>query len=234
MSAMLAGRSRSLRRLAVAGLAFVVGVLVAVTFIEPVIDIVLRALSLDGRITYADPGRAGVPSATVAALAGLVLATPVVFYQLGLAVAGSEGGGRWLAVRFAVVATSCFMGGVLVSHSVLFPWMWSFLLGFLPDDSEFIPRLQPAFSFYAKLLLTCGLLLQMPATAFLLARVGVVTPAFLVRNFGYAVALMFIIAAVLTPTGDPITLTVTAVPLVAFYGLSVLLAKGAGEAVQAG
>ena len=226
MIAMLMGRWTYLPRLLISGCALVLGVLVAAMFIEPVTDVILRALSLEGSVIYADPGAAAGLAAriTIAALAGLILATPVVFYQLGLAATGSTAG-RWLAVRFAVVATGCFVGGVLLSHFVLFPSAWRFFVRFIPDGTEVVPRLQPAFSFYAGLLLTCGLVFQMPAMAFFLARVGVVTPACLVRNRGYAVALMFTFAAVVTPTGDPVTLTLTAVPLVAFYGLSVVLAR---------
>ena len=235
--AMFVGRSRYLPRLIISALAFVVGVLVATTFIEPVVDVVLRALSLDGRVTYADSGGARLLAASVAVLAGFVLATPVIFHQLALASTGSNGDKRWLAVRFAFVATGCFMSGAVFSHFVLFPWIYQFLSGFVTGGG-FPSRLWGAYSLYAKLLLMCGLMFQLPATAFLLARVGVITPAFLVRNLGYAVVLMFTVAAVLTPTGDPITLTLTAVPLVAVYGLSVLMARGAargaGRAVRPG
>ena len=227
MMAMLVGRWTYLPRLLNSGVALAVGVLVAARFIEPVTDVILRALSLDGSVIYAD----AAARIAIAALAGIMLATPVLFYQLGLAATGSKAG-RWIAVRFAVVASGCFLGGVLLSHFVLFPSAWQFFARFIPDGTEFVPRLQPAFSLYAKLLLTCGLLFQMPATAFFLARVGVVTPAFLLRNLGYAVALMFTVAAVVTPTHDPVTLTVTAVPLVAFYGLSVVFARGAGRPVH--
>ena len=235
MIAMCVGWSIYLPRLIISGLALVVGVLVAATFIELVADVILRALSLDGSVIYADPGPAeGLPASSIVALAGLVLASPVIFYQVGLAAAGSRGDRRWFAVRFVMVVTGCFIGGVLLSHFVLFPSIWRFSAGFPTDGTEFVPRLRSAFSVYAKLLLTCGLVFQMPATAFFLARVGVVTPAFLVRNFGYAITLMVTVAAILTPTGDPITLTLTAVPLVAFYGVSVLVVRGAGRLVQPG
>ncbi len=231
MIAMVVDRWTYLPRLLISGVALAGGVLVAATFIESVTDVILRALSLDGSVIYADPGAAEGLATGITVLAGLVLATPVLLYQLGLAATGSKAG-RWLAVRFAVVATGCFVGGVLLSHFVLFPSVWRFLARFIPDGAEFVPRLQPAFSFYAGLLLTCGLVFQMPAMAFFLARVGVVTPGFLVRNRGYAVALMFTVAALLTPTRDPFILTLTAVPLVAFYGLSVVLARRGGRFAQ--
>ena len=231
MIAMLVGRWTYLPRLLISGFALAVGVLVAAAFIEPVTDVIVRALT--GAI-FEEHRRVYVGVAgriAFAALAGIMLATPVVFYQLGLAATGSTER-RGLVVRFAVVATGCFVGGVLLSHFVLFPSAWRFFARFIPDSTEFVPRFQPVFSFYAGLLLTCGMVFQMPAMAFFLARVGAVTPAFLVRNRGYAVALMFTVAAVLTPTHDPFTLTLTAVPLVAFYGLSVVLARSGGRSAQ--
>ena len=89
---------------------------------------------------------------------------------------------------------------------------------------EFIPRIQPAFSLYVKLLLACGLVFQMPTIVFFMAKVGAVTAGFLARNIKYAILLIFIFAAILTPTGDPVTLTMMAAPMIALYGLSIGIA----------
>ena len=89
---------------------------------------------------------------------------------------------------------------------------------------EFFPRIEPAFSLYVKLLLACGLVFQMPTVVFFLARVGAVTAGFLARNIKYAILIIFIFAAVLTPTGDPVTLTLMAAPMIALYGLSIGIA----------
>jgi len=64
----------------------------------------------------------------------------------------------------------------------------------------------------------------MPTLVFFLARIGVVTARFLARNTKYAILIIFIIAAVLTPTGDPVTLTLMATPMVLLYGLSIIIA----------
>ena len=86
------------------------------------------------------------------------------------------------------------------------------------------PRIQPAFSLYVKLLLACGLVFQMPTIVFFLSKIGVVTAGFLARNIKYAVLLIFVFAAILTPTGDPVTLTMMAMPMIALYGLSIGIA----------
>ena len=72
----------------------------------------------------------------------------------------------------------------------------------------------------------------MPTVVFFLARVGAVTPGFLVQNTKYAILLIFVFAAVLTPTGDPVTLSLMAMPMVALYGLSIAIAWGGPTAAD--
>jgi len=150
---------------------------------------------------------------------------PVIFYQLWWAATGRSAHKRWLAMRFGFLATGCFIGGALFSHVVLFPWAWRLWARFVPDGIQLAPSLSMAFSFYAKLVLNCGLACQIPATVFLLARVGAVTPDFFVRNIAYAAVVIVSIAAYVTQTGDPITLLLAAAPLFTVYGLSVLIAR---------
>ena len=128
-----------------------------------------------------------------------------------------------------ILRTAC---GALLSHFVLFPWVWGFLTPFR-DNTQAFPLIQSGFSLYAKLLLTCGLAVQLPATVLLLARVGAVTPGFLVRNIGYAAVVVVTVAAILTPTHDLVTLTLTALPLFVVYVLCVLIAWGfAGSSLE--
>ncbi len=117
-----------------------------------------------------------------------------------------------------------FAGGCLFSHYLLFPTAWRFLAGFSNDYMTFMPRIQPTFSLYVRLMLACGAVFQMPSLVFFLARVGVVTAGFMARNIKYAILIIFIVAAVLTPTGDPATLTLMAAPMIALYGLSIGIA----------
>jgi sec-independent protein translocase protein TatC len=154
-----------------------------------------------------------------------MLAIPVVLYQLWRFVApGLYAREKRFAIPFVFFASAFFIGGALFAHFLLFPWAWSFFAGFSTDYMEFFPRIQPAFSLYVKLVLACGLVFQMPTMVFFLARIGLVTPRFLIQNTKYAILLIFIFAAVLTPTGDPVTLTMMAAPMIALYGLSIIIA----------
>jgi len=77
---------------------------------------------------------------------------------------------------------------------------------------------------YTKMLIGIGIVFQMPTVVYFLAKMRVVTARFLARNFKYAFLLIFIVAAVITPTGDPMTQTFFAAPMVALYGLSIIVA----------
>ncbi len=219
------------KRLITAAISLVVGFLIAFAFIGYIFDFIMsgmqEALPPGDQLVYTEPTEAFFLYIKMAALAGLVLAIPVVLYQLWLFVApGLYAREKRFAIPFVVFATIFFVGGAAFSHYMLFPWAWSFFASFSTESDimQFMPRIQPAFSLYVRLLLACGLVFQMPTLVFFLARVGAVTPGFLARNIKYAILLIFIFAAVLTPTGDPVTLTMMAAPMIVLYGFSIFIA----------
>ena len=230
MIAIVVGGLVHLRRLAVPLISFVVGFLIALAFIGPIVEFTMRPLlQMPPSLAYTHPPNARHLYTQVAALAGFVLATPVLFYQLWVLVApGPSGRRRWLAIRFACIGSGLFVTGALMSHFVFFPWAWS-LLTQTPAEDVGLIRLQPAFFLYAELLIVCGLLCPMPASVLLLTRVGAITPDLLLRNFWYASALIVTVAAVVTPTPDVITLAVAAAPLFAVYSLSAVVARISGS-----
>ena len=217
------------KRLIIVAASLLVGFLCCFAVITPIFDFIMvplyEILPDGGRLAYTEPAEAFLLYIKIAALAGLILAGPVVLSQVWLFVApGLYSHEKKFAIPFVVGSTFFFLLGALFSHYMLFPWAWSFFAGFASDYMEFIPRIQPAFSLYVKLLLACGLVFQMPTIVFFLSKIGVVTAGFLARNIKYAVLLIFVFAAILTPTGDPVTLTMMAMPMIALYGLSIGIA----------
>ena len=101
------------------------------------------------------------------------------------------------------MASVFFVGGAAFNHYVLFPLAWVFLAGFTTDYMMFMPRIAPVFSLYAMLMLAMGLIFEMPAVILVLARMGLVTAGFLWRQIKYAVLIIFILAAVITPDRRP-------------------------------
>ena len=180
------------KRLIITAVALLCGFLLCFALISPIFDFIMRPLQEilpdGGRLVYTEPTEAFLLYIKVAALAGLVLATPVVLSQIWLFVApGLYVHEKRFAIPFVVLATGFFVGGALFSHYLLFPIAWRFFAGFASDYMEFMPRIQPAFSLYVKLLLACGVVFQMPTVVFFLARVGVITAGFLSRNIKYAI-----------------------------------------------
>jgi sec-independent protein translocase protein TatC len=117
-----------------------------------------------------------------------------------------------------------FIAGAAFSHYVVFPMTWQFFVSFTTDYVTFMPRIEPAFGLYMKMLLAFGLVFQMPTVVLFLARMGMVTARFLWRNIKYAILIIFIVAAVITPSADMITQTAMAGPMILLYLISIALA----------
>jgi sec-independent protein translocase protein TatC len=206
-----------------------IGFLVAFAFIERIFGFIMRPLQEvlpeGGRLIYTEPAEAFLLYMKIAALVGLILAGPVLLYQLWMFIApGLYAHEKRFAIPFVVFSTLFFVAGALFSHYMVFPWAWRFFAGFSTDYMEFTPKIAPVFSLYVRMLLAMGVVFEMPTLVFFLARVGLVTPRFLLRNFKYAVLLIFIVAAVMTPGPDVVSQTLMAGPMIVLYGLSIGIA----------
>jgi sec-independent protein translocase protein TatC len=222
------------RRLVAAAISLAAGAIVAFLFIDKIFEFIMRPLyeklPQGSKLTYIEPTEAFMLYVKIGLLAGLIIAAPLIMWQLWLFIApGLYAHEKRFALPFILLATICFVGGAAFSHYVIFPWTWVFLGSFSTDYMLFTPRIEAVFSLYAMMLVVMGLIFEMPAVVLALARMGLVTAGFLWRHIKYAVLLIFIAAAVLTPTGDPYTQTLLAAPMVALYLFSILLAAVFGK-----
>jgi sec-independent protein translocase protein TatC len=99
-----------------------------------------------------------------------------------------------------------------------------FFASFNSIDLRFLPKLSDVFGLYTKMLLGTAVIFQMPTVVFFLAKMQVLTARFLLKQFKIALLLIFVVAAVITPTGDPITLMIFAAPMIGLYGISIAVA----------
>jgi sec-independent protein translocase protein TatC len=106
--------------------------------------------------------------------------------------------------------------------------MMTFFASFNTPDLVFMPKLEDVFSLYTKMLLGLGLVFQMPTVIFFLAKMKMVTWRFLARNFKYALLIIFVTAAVITPSGDMVTQTIFAAPMIGLYLLGIVIAWAVG------
>jgi sec-independent protein translocase protein TatC len=226
------------KRITHAVIALLVGFLAAFAFANRTQEFVYARLTADipgGKLIFTEPGEAFFIYLKIAALSGLLLASPYIMWQVWLFIApGLYAREKKLAIPFVIGSSSLFVAGAAFSHYVLFPAAWRFFAGFSNEFIEFMPRIDPVFGLYVKLLLAMGLIFQMPMLMLVLARLGIVSAGFLARNIKYAVLLIFVVAAVITPDGSPVSQALVAAPMFILYLIGILVAWAFGKSETTG
>jgi sec-independent protein translocase protein TatC len=160
----------------------------------------------------------------VAFFAGLFVASPVILLQVWLFIApGLYKRERRYAAPFIIFATLFFVTGGWFGWRYILPATCAF---FIEQGKNFkqMVTVDDYFSFASMIILATGLVFETPILIVFLARLGIVTPAFLMQKFKYAVLIAFIVAAVVTPSPDVVTQTALAVPMIVLYLIGVAVA----------
>ena len=162
-------------------------------------------------------------------IAGIVLASPVIFYELWMFVAPGlyKKEKRWV-LPFVIISSLLFAGGALFGYFVVFPVGFRFLVSFSTENIHALPSLQLYLSFCLKLLLGFGLVFEFPVLAYFLARIGIINSRMMAKNRRIAILLIFIVAAVITPP-DVVSQIMLAVPLYLLFEISIWIVKMAGK-----
>jgi sec-independent protein translocase protein TatC len=213
------------KRLLVAIVAVAVGFLVCWAFAEPIFgklqEPLTKFLPPGDKLAYTRLTAPFFLYMKVAFFAGLFLAAPVVLHQLWMFIApGLYKRERRMAAPFIIFGTVFFVIGGYFGFRFLLPATCSF---FVETGKQFkqMVTVDDYFSFASTIILACGLVFETPILIFFLARLGIVTPAFLMQKFKWAVVLSFIIAAVVTPTPDMVTQAALAIPMILLYLIGV-------------
>jgi sec-independent protein translocase protein TatC len=160
----------------------------------------------------------------VAFLTALFATSPFIFLQLWYFIApGLYQKEKKYVVPFVTFTTVFFLAGAAFGYFVMFPWTCRFFLT-MGKDFDPVITVDSYFSLTIKILLGVALVFELPTLIFFLSKIGLITSRWMVRNFKYAVLAIFIIAAVITPSPDMITQSILAVPMLALYGLGILIA----------
>ncbi len=162
----------------------------------------------------------------VALLLGVAMAMPVILYQL-LAFIGpglTKKERRWV-YPIVAGATFAFVGGCFFAYSIEMPPALRFLYNFNADVATPQPRLGPYINFVTRLILATGLVFEMPLFIMGLAKLGLVTSRRLRKWWRFAIVGAFVISAIVTPSIDPVTQTVVALPMIGLYVLGIILAR---------
>lgn len=187
---------------------------------QPIIQ-ALRHHGLGGGLVYLNPTEPFNLYLEVGFVAGLFVASPFVFYQLWLFIApGLYRSEKRYVLPFLVSTVGLFLAGGLFGYKMVYPASLDFLIGY---SQSFQPMI--TIGEYTKLFLTVivglGLIFEMPILIFFLAQMRVVTARWMWRNFRYSILVIFVVAAIVTPTTDILNMCLFAAPMVGLYGISI-------------
>ncbi|MEI6059564.1 MAG: twin-arginine translocase subunit TatC [Bacteroidota bacterium] len=163
---------------------------------------------------------------TVSMFAGLILSAPVIIYQLWQFIMPALYVKERRYARQAVfVMTFLFMIGVLFSYYFMVPWTLNFL-GTYQVSSMVVNQisLSSYISTVTSTILSVGVVFELPVVVYVLAKIGIISPAFLKKNRKYAFVIILIVAAIITPP-DVFSQTIVTIPLYSLYEISILVAK---------
>jgi sec-independent protein translocase protein TatC len=190
---------------------------------RPILE-VLRANGMSDKLVYLNPTEPFNLYLKIAALAGLFVTSPFVLYQVWMFISpGLYRNEKRYVVPFMVSTIALFLAGGFFGYKVVYPQALAFLIHF---GRQFQPMITISeyTSLFLSIILGMGLIFEMPILIFFLALMGIVTARFMWKNFRYAILLIFIVAAIVTPTPDILSMCIFAAPMVALYAISIGIA----------
>lgn len=229
-------RKRLINSLIAVAIGAFVGVYVAKYVIEFITKPMLKALvdaHLDPKLIYTHPAGGLNLIITLGIYIGLVLASPVVLYQIWLFVAPALYKHERSAITgFLLSTVFLFLAGIAFGYFLALPYVLKFLVTF---QTVSLPGIVPMititeyFDLTLLVLLGFGLVFELPVLVFFLSLFGIVTPSFLWKNIRYAILVIAIVAAIITPSPDAMTMLIFMAPMVGLYfvgiGVSALVVR---------
>ena len=210
----------------------IAGVVVAVFFVNPILSFLTQPIGGLQNLQAIEVTETMSVYMRVALLGGLIIALPWIVYQIlrfvGKGLKPKERKGIYLALPFAVLL---FLSGVAFAFYVMLPASLGFFQEILEVTTSI--RLKSYISFTTNILFWIGISFQLPLVFFVLTKVGIVNPKLLLKSWRVAIVVIAVMAAVITPTGDPINMLIFMLPLSVLYLLSILLSAIASKPAKA-
>ena len=217
-------------------LAVAVAFAIALSYARRILDIFLapiRPMLGDAKPVYLDLTEPFMLYMKVAFLMAIFIAAPFILYQVWAFISpGLYPRERRYAIPFILSGTGFFLLGGAFGYWIGFPTACRFLLS-VAEGFQPALRISTLFAFESKIVLGMGLVFELPTVIYFLARFGLVTAGFLWKNFKYAVLIIFIVAAIITPTPDMVTQLVFAAPMILLYLIGILFAHLSGKSRSA-
>jgi sec-independent protein translocase protein TatC len=181
----------------------------------------LKKNGLSEKLVYLNPTEPFNLYLKIAALAGLFLTSPYVLYQVWMFISpGLYRREKRYVTPFMISTITLFLCGGYFGYKIVYPRALDFLISF---GRQFQPMITIGeyTQLFLSIVLGMGLIFEMPILVFFLSFMGILSPGFMLKNFRYAILIIFIIAAIVTPTPDIVNMCIFAAPMVALYAVSV-------------
>lgn len=192
----------------------------------------LSKKAADGMVTTHQVGGAFFVALKVSFFAALLGALPFILYQLWLFVApGLYSNEKKMVLPFVIGGSVMFLVGVLFAYYIVTPFGFQFLITFGSFLYTPLINIEDYVGFFTKIMMGFGISFELPVFAYFLALLGLVTDRTLKDFFKYAVIIIFVLAALLTPP-DVLTQLLMAIPLVLLYGLSILIVRAVNPHIE--
>jgi sec-independent protein translocase protein TatC len=212
------------KRLINSAIAIAIGAMIGVAVSQKVIGFIsipmqeaLRRQHLDDKLIYTSPAGLINIIITFGIYIGVVLAAPFVLYQVWLFIApGLYKHERKAVTTFIFSSLLLFLAGISFGYFIMLPYMLDFLTSFQGPFKPLI-SINEYFDFIFIVLLGLGVIFELPVLIFFLALFNIVTPKFLWKNVRYAILIIAVVAAIVTPTPDATTMLVFMAPMLLLY-----------------
>ncbi len=207
------------------GIAFIVVAVVAGFFVEEIFYWLLEPSGLSD-LNFMGPAQALLTDIKLVLFSAFLLTLPILIYQAWMFVAPAVGEmGRVTTYIVVTLSSALFLVGVAFGYYVVLPIGLQFLLGYAPDRYNEVITADFYLPFVTRFLLAFGIVFELPAAAYVGAKLGLVTAPLLRRYRRHALVVNAILAAALTPGQDPFSMILMAVPMVLMYEASILIAR---------
>jgi len=217
------------KRLVICAIAVGVGFIISYIFAKQLFSYLVlpltKVLPDDSRLIFTNLPEMFIAYIKVALVAGIILAIPIIFYQLWMFLAPAlfRKEKRYI-IPFVLFSSILFAAGALFGYLVVFPYGFKFFVSFATEDIQALPSVKQYFSFAIRLLLAFGLVFEMPVVVLFLTKIGLITPDSMKKFRKFAILCSFILSAILTPP-DVATQLMMALPIIILYEISIFLSK---------
>ncbi|MEY3689390.1 MAG: twin-arginine translocase subunit TatC [Ignavibacteria bacterium] len=213
-------------RISLAILGIVIGCIISGAFVDELMNWVLLkpAASVNLELQNLRPFGQAFLYFKVIIMAGLIISMPYTLYQLWKFIAPGlyEKERRW-AGKITFYTSFCFLAGVAFAYWIMIPVMLSFTASFGSTLIKNSIDVTEYFSFITTTLLSAGLIFELPMIAYILAKIGIISPEMLRKYRRHSIVVILVLAAALTPSTDPVSQLVFAAPLWVLYEISILV-----------